>query len=405
MNDLWYPEFGLRENPFSSYEFTYDTSSGINCYVKTLAIDRICTYARSGSSVFFVGAKGSGKSVAIHMASVELYSQKLILSFVAPKTFADVYNSIWDEFVGLEGQDQGEHYDDVNTYLSDRHSDDIAAWSGKKRCAYFDCRKRDKCRILNGKSGNITINLFMENIFRIQNNCPMKRRIIEEMLEDLRGKLKGYVYLLDVPDDFIDGGKYTKIVMERLVAALQKSGTVIVTCTSEQYKVIAKSESLARYPNVDFPLPTKENLKQMYVERVSAFRKNERTEENHLFPFSNQALEYLIDVSEGVPREFIFKCGEVLVKMQREDALNPADLSFVVSALGFGTMISETDAINSMLAELRAKVRVWVKTKEMVKLLMQKGVTVTSKRLGRRLKNEWKLERRYCSDSEYKVSP
>jgi hypothetical protein len=161
-----------------------------------------------------------------------------------------------------------------------------------------------------------------------------------------------------------------------------------------------QSESLARIQRQNFPLPTTEEVKQIYVQRVKAFRSGETDSKI----FADQALDYLIDYSKRIPRVFIQNCSLILNAMQNKGISEACDLNFVLGSLGIGTILKETDAINILLPWLKAENRVWVKVKEFKEILVSKyGVTIDEKRLGRRLKNDWNLEHRMNPDSEYKV--
>lgn len=409
----WYPTFGLNENPFGVYDYAVENElyQGSLPLVETKAVDRIVGCATSKTNIILAGPKGSGKSVSVKLSAgklKEIYHDRLVLAFVAPKTFADIYNEIWFELIGIDCE-KGVLWDDASMTLSGGFIGlDFELWM-KKRCQYRNCWRKERCKFENvglarEKSKNtgspIAVKDIFNDIFNIKNDCPMKRHVIHKFLDIFRGKLKNSIFLIDVPDDFIDRGMYGRRTLEELVSCLQKCGMVILVATKDQCKIMKKGEILGRTMDVDFPLPTERELKEIYNKRLEKFQKS-------VFKptFTDKALSYLVNISRRIPREFIVKSCEVLIAMQEKGLTETATLEFVVESLGFGTTMTETDAIEVLLAELNAQGRVWVKVKEMEELLRGRGIAVTGRRLGRRLKNEWHLEHRFNTDSEYKVRP
>ncbi|TET20632.1 hypothetical protein E3J74_01545 [Candidatus Bathyarchaeota archaeon] len=411
----WYPTFGLNENPFGVYDYAVENElyQGFLPLVETKAVDKIVNYAISKTNIILVGPKGGGKSVSVKLSDDklnEMCHDRLVLAFVAPKTFADIYNEIWFELIGVSDE-KSVLWDDASMTLSGNFTGlDFELWM-KKRCQYRNCWRNERCKFINVGPARekskvtgspITAEDIFDDIFNVKNDCPMKRHIIHRFLDMrvFRGKLKDSISLIDVPDDFIDRGMYGRRTLEELVSCLQKCGTVILIATNDQYKIMRKGEILGRLLQVQFPLPTERELKEIYNKRLEKFQKG-------VFKptFTDEALSYLVNISRRIPREFIAKSCDVLTTMQEKGLTETATLEFAVESLGFGTTMTETDAIKVMLAELNAQGRVWVKIKEMGELLRGRGIAVTGRRLGRRLKNEWHLEHRFNPDSEYKVRP
>jgi hypothetical protein len=430
---VWYPKFGLKEDPFGVYDYAIEEARAEGRYprIKTKAVQKIVDKAISKTNVIFAGPKGSGKSTALMKASEEINKLgKYCFNFVGPKTLTDIYNQLWHEMshpimldlnkdfdspenVALrERQDKNEK----NLHLCLMSNKNVLFWFSGSRCKDFDCRKREKCLFTRAESTNTITKGHYDREVMLRTGeeicrelsdrmdaCPMKRRIVNDHFASVaRERATGAVYLLDIPDDYVDLHPYDKAILAKLIEQFQTLGTVVITATDEQYASVRKSESLARIQKQDFPLPTNEELREIYVQRI----KMSRMKKSELFPFTDNALNYLLDYSEKIPRNFIQLCSQVLTAMQSEGRHELADPDFILKILDLAPQTTETDAIKRLLGHLRAEGRDWVKVKELVKLLNGKyQVRVNDKRLGRRLKLEFNLDRRHNPDAEYKIRP
>lgn len=339
---VWYPEFGLKEDPFGVYDYAIEEARTEERYprIRTKAVQKIVNLAKSKTNVILAGPKGSGKSTALMQADEEIDN---CFSFVGPKTYTDIYNKLWDEMIKLDVEFNCEKdYDDPENVaireLADKHhkvlymslttGKNILSWFSGSRCKYYDCLKKEKCIFRRAEQtshitkGNYDREVMLrdgkeicEELSERRDSCPMKRRIVNDYFAVVNEKrAKNAVYLLDIPDDYVDLHPYDKVILARLIEQFQTLGSVVITATDEQYASIRKSESLARIQKQDFPLPTNEELREIYTERI----KMSRTERCKLFPFTDNALNYLLDYSEKIPRSFIQLCSQVLAEMQSE---------------------------------------------------------------------------------------
>ena len=61
--EIWYPKFGLEEDPFGVYDYTIEEERGENYpRIKTLAVQKIVELAKSRTNVILAGKKGAGKT-------------------------------------------------------------------------------------------------------------------------------------------------------------------------------------------------------------------------------------------------------------------------------------------------------------------------------------------------------
>lgn len=408
---LWYPAFNLTENPFSLNDYGIEREFYVEVpLVQTKSVKKVINLVKCKSTVKLVGIKGGGKSVSIALSAKEV---EKAVAMIAPRNLADVYNYLFDYLVGFEagneerGIEEKLLWKDALTIVqgTGKHSSFDQGWLlNKKRCSYWDCRKKERCQFiatpretLIGLTDEKILPTILEELFHITRNCPMKRFFVHILLDECKRKLKGYVFLLDVPDDLVEH-KFNRRTFETLVGKLQRAGPVIITATRKQAGVMLNGEALSRIPTEEFPLPTEEELKTIYIERLKS------VQEGNFKPiFTDKALKYLITFSNRVPREFISKCREVLNAMYEKELTEPASFDFAVSAFGLATTLSELDVIQSVIAELKIEMRVWVKVKEILERVEARGITITDYRLGRLLKNTLKLPQRNNPDSEYKV--
>jgi len=417
--EIWHSKFGLEEDPFGVYDYTIEEERGENYpRIKTLAVQKIVELAKSRTNVILAGKKGAGKTTAMAETAKELGEE--CFGMIGFRTTADIYNYLWDQISDTESEEERKHLEMQFSCGKLRQAD---LWFEETNCRYWDCRKRDRCRwITKGEEGHkalkdkwkdeikhttVTKRKVKDIIWEINyitRSCPMKRLIVNEILLSKPKFFMNKVYLLDIHDEFLTCQKRRdEYIIEKLVAILQQIGNVIITATNEQYNRLKVSENVARIRKVNFPLPTQDELKEIYVERVRAFQQNK----SEPLPFDDSAVQALIIYSHNIPRHFIQNCSDVLFAMREQRRDEPADKDFVMKTLGFRTDMNETDAIGLVLAKLQVEGRVWVKVKEIQNVLEgpEFGVVVSARRLGRRLKNEWKLEHRMNPDSEYKIRP
>lgn len=417
--EIWYPKFGLEEDPFGIYDYTIEEERGEGYpRVKTLAVEKIVELGKSRTNVILAGKKGAGKTTAMAKTAKELGEE--CLAMVGFRTTADIYNHFWAQMYSEDEIDLClEGFEEAFSVGKLRGVD---LWFEENNCRYWDCRKRDRCRwntygsehhkalYDKWKNKNVhttvikrSVKEILWEISKIRHSCPMKRLIVNEMLLS-KDFFVGKVFLLDIHDEFLTCVKrIDEFIIEKLVAILQQIGNVIITATNDQYTRLKASENVARIRKVNFPLPSQEELKEIYVQRVRTFQ---RTKSEPL-PFDEIAVQALVIYSHNIPRHFIQNCSDVLFAMREQKRDVPADKDFVMKTLGFRTDMNETDAISLVLTRLKIEGRVWVKVKEIQSVLegQEFGVVVSGKRLGRRLKNEWRLEHRMNPDSEYKVRP
>lgn len=406
--------FGLKKDPFGTYDYTLEQESGEQYpRIKTPAVQVILNLAKSGTNVILAGPKGAGKTTAMGEASKEL--GKECLAMVGFRTITDIYNYLWLEI----WRNHRKSLEEIKSRFQLGELRQLPQWFKGERCGYRLCPRgklRAKC-LLNTKGEDMgetyydsrlkkevavpyrTFEKICEELHYIQIRCPMKRFIVNELLKSKLKHFRNKVYLLDIHDDLLNFKRdYDLSMIDELLNIFQSLGNVVITSTNEQCTKLKKSEAIARIKVMKFPLPTEEDLKEIYEKRV----KMVQTPNVNSLLFTEEGVETLIRWSHRVVRVFLQKCSDVYFGMVMEGREEPADREFVLKVLKNAVM-SETDAIELMVTELKDEKRGWVKVRDLVEMLRTKyNVDVGERRLGRRLMNEWKLPQRNNDGSEYK---
>lgn len=368
-NTHWYPAFCLRENPFAINDYATERERygyGSLNYVETRAVRKILDYAKAGASRIFRGLKGIGKSTAVKLSGEKLIKEEkgvVVVFAPAPVSVTDIYNRIWNatvDFIFYEPP-TNEESEFLPDYLEEFRL-------GENRT----CKRCDRKCVLEPP--------LLNSLSKIKHHCSLKRDIVRALLEkNSIMKTKQTIFILDAPDQIV--GKKDKksegirYFFEELVSTLKKTSTIILTVTPEQCKALQESPVFGRFKVEDFPLPSEQELKVIYEERVKSFQ-----DEEFKSVFSEEALSYLINVSGRIPRKFVdIACG-VLIKMKAEKLTEPASLSFVQNAIDPPT--DEKEGVKRGIVEFLVGGATWVTNKELLNWCKNHGITMDAKHLG-----------------------
>ena len=196
--ELWYPEFGLRRNPFACADRRTEINLTINREhievnpVETKANKMISSQVQPGNRVLIVGPRGCGKSTTLR-AMQSVYFDKPIV--VAPKSLRELVAELLlqglhrEEMVDLmkaEGRVLGELKRHILAYIPQKED---AHFPTKYVCSRFpQCKEKNWCDF---PLFNSEYELSLENvgkylyemILKTNVDCPLARWLVVKMFE------------------------------------------------------------------------------------------------------------------------------------------------------------------------------------------------------------------------------
>ena len=412
---LGYLPFGLIKNPFR-----------INCYrlekvqkeeyprIETPAVRKIINEVLMESNVVLTAPKGTGKSTALD----EVVKKIDCISMIGFRSLADVYNLLWEEICDSENE---ETKIIVNQSFEVGVLRNIHIYFKKIKCEFKGCYKGDRCfwmckdsstssvvkpdKIENlsmekiheqstgiDKKSKVTLNEIKAELQQIRSPCPLKRKIVDILLDRNIECFTDKIFLFDVFDDLLNFNRdYDITHLDKLFDFFQKQGKcLIITATNKQYKIMEKAEAIERINCESIPLPSNENLIEIYEKRVKIFQKPNM----NILPFDESVIKIILKYSHNVTRIFLKNCHIVLMKMIDEGRKVPADINFVRDKV-LWRGLNETDSIELMVEKLCREKRGRVEIGDLCSILLKDyGIKMSTKSLGISLKRVWKLERK-----------
>jgi len=367
-------------NPFelTDYRTEQDRNEHIE-YVETQGSKFIESLIKNHVSALVIGEKGVGKSSALHVAVENLKEDRKVISVIAPRSLSEIYNELWHKIVGRDSKSlRGYCFEEVSQFLEITVPVNIFPWF-KNMCRYTKCRRKERCRfILTGVEIPVMSEV-IENIDMITTECPMKRYIIHHTLSGMgiviTNKLKdlGVSFMIDLPDNLV---VYNLSSLDVLLPRLQVVGSVVILSTEKQFQLCKQSEILTRLNILSYPLSTKK-------ECINMIRCRERNDK----VLSDEIITKIVDMSCGYPRKLIQLCSNEIFGYEKYEGISQED-----------------KAIKLVIEKLKREGRLWVKVQEIRKDLKNNFMMdISSERLGRKLSNDYLLEKRYNPTAEYKI--
>jgi len=422
--ELWYPAFGLKEDPFQSYDYRNEIRlDELVPYIKTKAIKFITELTESRKTCGIVGDRGVGKSTVLHLAKDNIIERKKfppewLYVFCSPGSTVEFYNALFDKLIPRV---EYEYDEDAIKEILD-HRIEKGSWFGygsresvvggritKSRepthlyCRYPGCKRgTPRCELpLGGRKDPSLVNTVkvVRGLNNIDHYCPLKMFLIKEfLLHKARGT--DYLrFLIDLPDDLAKAEEFM-----RLVRVMQDAGSVILIGIREHQRRLQKFDMFARYPFYEFPLMTNEELKELYYARTKWQQKEKAPP-----PFTKKALEHIVKQSVRNPRTLIQTCSKLLVDANLKGISKPIRLDFVEKS-GAVPHMTFDKAIEGLLEKYVDMKRVWVPVGESVRHMKEWfNMDVKSRSLGRRLMRLMKekglpIAHRYNPTSEFRYT-
>jgi hypothetical protein len=386
--ELWFPEFGLRNNPFIHADKReeicdkqqYET-------VETEATKMVKILIESGGRTIVYGPNGCGKSTALYSMKPEDAPSPFPI-VIGPKSMKDLTSELLVWRIRLKKEDM----DILNMMYSPHLQKWITPFTPPKKdvnhptkyvCWYRGCRVSPRCDFPLFESGvtfdNVT-NYLPNNVF-----CQLAEWIIPLIFRRLKVK----TFLFDVPDDV--GGessvRYFKDFMQELCE--KTHGTVVLMATDRQYRALIKTEFFRRWDRRRFPKMKAEELKEIYDDRLAVVRDPQI---NYPNPLSENALDYIILTTDQNPRNMIRNVKFVLDKMKVDGCKESVDVDYVQKAVqNVGGIVSDEELLQSVVNEFEATGVRDITAKEICKRMRERDpdIRINEKNVGwmmRRLK-------------------
>lgn len=402
--ELWFPEFGLKKNPFAFSDRKIERGPGDHYLPIEIEATKIIDWLLvSKSNGIIYGLNGCGKSSALeYMRDVycstpiiigakslaELVSEMLRMALRYKQYFTiddDVIIKVNDNYAGIIQKH--------TRMWSDRKTSDGHTIPTKILCKFPGCFRKIKCEF------PLLPNMFIQNMAQYlpENEiCPFAQWMVLRLFENRK---KGDIwFMFDTPDDIVNMQKaqYFKDFVEELIKV--SGGTVMLMATPLQFKLLIKTEFFRRWHRREFPKLSIEEMKMVYEERLKGSVSSRIKNQN---PISEEGLGYLITVSGHNPRNMLRNASRVLEKMMMEGKKEPADRKYVMKVLGAVNMYAnEEEVLDDVIEELDHCG--WIKVKAVAKMMEKKGLKVGVKRVGRMLKARG-FDFRKTKDAEYRI--
>ena len=397
---LWYPEFGLKGDPFQYNDFCYERSlvyEGLP-RIKTEQIKRI--EALTGAC-FIVGAAGVGKSTALYEGSQELKKvYKNVVSVVSPLSLISFYDNLFDETNTFYRKNGGKEIFD-REILGRAEEEWIEVKQTRRKdqilvvCDYPRCTMRKRCKVACREINHSNFSYLLSGV---EQYCPLKVEVVNSMVKHLDEATGNstFRFLIDVPDDLsskeVRDFKSTVRLMQRY------GNTLIIMATHEQHRLLEKSDYFRRIKPFDFIQMTNEELEMLFHKRVE-WQKAEGDFEPLL---TGDALELVVKKSIRNPRFMIGICREIMLNMKVAGRDEPADKGFVEEASKSMKLFTLDDYIRMLVKRYKGQGKQWVTVQQSIKDLKEwYNVDITDKKLGWRLKALYEDKQIY----DYKGGP
>jgi energy-coupling factor transporter ATP-binding protein EcfA2 len=407
--ELWYPEFGFRRNPFANSdrltEIIYEER---RVSIVTKAVRQVESLIKQKMSAIIVGPKGCGKSTAAEITNGENYLA--YTTIIGSFTMKELICTLLEYNYGNEDREIKKK---VLTELDAKYGYQLQRWlmpwydkktadghgfPTKYLCKFESCPRKTRCEfprfeeITFGK----VVGCLPERII-----CPFAQWIAPRIFGESRNQEN--VFLFDVPDEIgVDvSPRYFKDFIQEL--RQETRGVVILMATNQQYNAMIRTEYFKRWNRRYFPKMESKELKMIYEGRLESDRVGDSPIKFKSNPLTEEALDYIILTVDHNPRNMIRNVGLVLERMAEEGRKMPADLNYVMTVLkNKGGFVSDSDALEDVLGDLRGTGVSWVKVRVIRGLMEKRGVKISDKRLGRIMKGKG-FPQRNNYGSEYRV--
>jgi hypothetical protein len=426
--ELWFPEFGLRKNPFALSDKRTELNRGEDYTpVETDATRLVGRLVNSGGRTIISGPKGCGKTTTAHfmremndksiVAVVGPASLKELISMILSRGLADLQQGFAElstrvgkeiKLDGIAGKVVGELDKKYSGILRDWF-DQKPQYSRKKAeglnapifmCEFSKCPMKHRCEFPQFKSKlDITfmaVANYLNDVVSLRDiNCPLMQWVTVRLFEPFEHWSDNHLeriqphrcFVLDVPDEA--GNNISARYFREFIRELDEVSGLpfVILATSQQFYVLWRSDFFARWMRKKFPSMMNEELTEMCEDRLESDRL-EDPQIKFQNPFTSDGFKRVFSASAWNPRNVISNVGLVLQRMLEDGVKEPVGEDYVEAALkdeGFGIYVHTDDALDVVLKELRNAGRVRVLVREMVPLMEKQGVKISAIALGKKL--------------------
>lgn len=407
--ELWYPEFGLIDNPFQFYDFYHEQAEDVPL-IETEEVNRIKSMR---GACYIAGDKGVGKSTVLYMTDKELRKRNgtAVFSVIAPTSLTGFYDELFFDlchFYAKKKQLDWFFQANVNMDWFEIHTGrrDGKEFLDTIRCHYGWCKLYQRCKIrFDEPSDSIHRALNMDNLRqalrKVEKYCTLKADLVQRLVANLPNieDESRFMFLFDFPDDFYKGFDDFKEVVIRM---RHVGSAVVIMTTRRQYEKLAESDYFGRIQKFEFSQMTNEELKQLYRARI----KWQQESGNYPPLLTDEALDYVVKKSIRNPRTLLQICNEVVSSMQAQHKTSSSDIAFVEVKSKTAGALSMDDYIRMLVLKYKEQRKRWVPVQQSVVDMKEWfNVEISEKSLGRKLMTLHRQgvipDQHYTPDSEY----
>jgi hypothetical protein len=413
--ELWYPEFRLKKNPFVFADRRQETIKKETYeIVETEAIKLIKGQNIFNGRVIIDGPKGCGKSTTLRY--MESYGFKVpTIVVIGSVSMTELVFELLNKIMNDDELDSKEILSSCDNSLTKSMLGFYTAWlphdsnyPSKYVCRFNRCYMKG-CEFPTFNN-DVTFRKF---VYHVNNEirakdvwCPLAEWLVVkwfEMASKLE-KLNGLVFMFDVPDEVGNDqpSKYFKNFISSLGDA--SKANMILMATRKQFLSLIKHDFFQRWNNDKFLMMTKQELKIMCEERLRGVCINPESMQN---PISDESWDYIAVGGAFNPRNVIWSANTVISAMIKEHRSEVAGVDYVKKALlgaGRSGYVNAADALEAVLKDLRDNKRTWVGAKEICELMnnvMKIDVSIVS--LGKMMAPMHFDKKKPDSGTEYRI--
>jgi len=324
-SQYWFSAFLLYENPFRFFEMSTEEFTDYMPFLEPPMYRKVKAFLNSNVSAIVRGTRGCGKTALLYLLknpgiieeSEETDESEDLIGIITPKDM-DAFNK--ELFLQLNEETVVECIKRLWGVRWPLRCLEVVETKTEKKVYCKLCPTR--CENIQWGRGTDPPGNFYLHIHMLEIPCKAREKIVFKVRQDIQG----HKILFDVPDN-VESDDLRQLA-SLCSDLLRNLNTVIIFATLEQAEKLRKLDVFARFPIVDFELPSKDFFMKLFRQRINMLGRHGENEDAPL-PFKDEVIEKLTKYSGHVPRTFIQLCSFVLTEMWLRGMKEPCDLSFL----------------------------------------------------------------------------